>query len=40
MRPWQVCLERKSFSLDFIFGAAKLFTVGCGELFRGFLPAG
>jgi hypothetical protein len=40
MRPWQGCLERKSFSLEIIFGSAKLFTAGCGELFRGFLAVG
>jgi len=32
MRPWQEYLERKSFSPDFIFGAAELFTEGSGEL--------
>ena len=32
MRPWLVCLERKSFSLTFVMGAAELFTEGCGEL--------
>jgi len=34
MRPGQACLERKSFSLDFIFRAAELFTFGCGALAR------
>jgi hypothetical protein len=34
MRPWQACLERKTFSLDFIFRAAELFTFGCGALIR------
>ena len=34
MRPWQACLERKTFSLDFIFRAAELFTFGCGALDR------
>jgi hypothetical protein len=28
------------FSLRIIVGAAKLFTLGCGELFRTFLAAG
>jgi hypothetical protein len=37
MRPWQECLERKSFSLDFIFRAAELFTFGCGALERALL---
>jgi hypothetical protein len=32
MRPWQGCLERKLFSLDFMIGAAELFTEDCGEL--------
>src|SRR3974377_597816 len=32
MRPWQTCLERKTFSLDFIGVAAELFTDDCGEL--------
>jgi hypothetical protein len=32
MRPWRECLERKSFSLDFITGAAELFTEDSGEL--------
>jgi len=32
MRPRQVCLERKTFSSGFIFGAAELFTEACGEL--------
>jgi hypothetical protein len=40
MRPWQQCLERKTFSLTFIFGAAKLFTEGCGELLRALLALG
>jgi hypothetical protein len=38
MRPWLTCLERKSFSPEFIFGAAELFTEACGEL-RGALLA-
>jgi len=37
MRPWRECLERKTFSLNFIFRAAELFTAGCGELFRALL---
>ena len=37
MRPWQECLERKTFSLDFIFRAAELFTFGCGALDRALL---
>jgi hypothetical protein len=40
MRPRQECLERKTFSLHFIVDAAKLFTVGCGELGRALLTAG
>jgi hypothetical protein len=40
MRPEPECLERKSFSLEIIFGAAQLFTVGCGELLRALLAAG
>ena len=32
MRPRQECLERKTFSPDFILDAAELFTEGCGEL--------
>ncbi len=32
MRPWQDCLERKTFRPDFIGGAAELFTEGSGEL--------
>lgn len=32
MRPGQACLERKTFSLDFIFRAAELFTFGSGAL--------
>ena len=31
MPPEGFCLRRKSFSLTFISGSAKLFTVGCGE---------
>jgi len=37
MRPWQACLERKTFSLDFIGGAAELFTEGSEELPRALL---
>jgi hypothetical protein len=40
MRPWRECLERKSFSLDFMTRAAKLFTDSCGELRRGLLVVG
>jgi hypothetical protein len=40
MRPWQGCLERKSFPLHFIFGAAELFTEGCGELLGALLALG
>jgi hypothetical protein len=40
MRPRQACLERKSFSLHFIFGSAKLFTDGCGELLGALLALG
>jgi hypothetical protein len=40
MRPRQGCLERKTFSLDFIFGAAKLFTAGCGEIREEILAGG
>jgi hypothetical protein len=32
MRPWQTYLERKISSANFIFGAAEIFTEGCGEL--------
>jgi hypothetical protein len=34
----EVCLERKTFSPDFIFAAAELFTFGCGALDRALLP--
>jgi len=40
MRPEEVSLGRKSFSLQFILAAAKLFTVGCGELGADALLAG
>lgn len=40
MRPRQGCLERKSFSPDFITGAAELFTEACGELPRALLALG
>lgn len=40
MRPWPECLERKTFSPDFIAAAAELFTEGCGELFEDFLALG
>ncbi len=40
MRPWQGCLERKSFSLDFTSGAAELFTDGCGGLPEALLALG
>ena len=40
MRPRQACLERKTFSPDFIFGAAKLFTAGCGEVWEDLLAVG
>jgi hypothetical protein len=40
MRPWRECLERKSFSLDFIDRAAELFTEDCGELFGALLALG
>jgi hypothetical protein len=40
MRPRQGCLERKTFSLHFIVAAPKLFTAGCGELFRALLTVG
>jgi len=40
MRPGQACLERKTFSPDFIFGAAELFTAGCGELLGALLAVG
>jgi len=39
MPPEEYCLRRKSFSLTFIFGSAKLFTVDCGAAV-GFLAAG
>jgi hypothetical protein len=38
MRPEERCLDRKSFSLQFIDGAAELFTFGGGAL-GGTLPA-
>jgi hypothetical protein len=40
MRPEEGCLGRKSFSREFIFGAAQLFTAGCGELFEALLAIG
>ena len=40
MRPRQECLERKTFSLHFIFGAAELFTEDCGELLGALLALG
>jgi len=40
MRPWQTCLERKTFPLHFTFGAAELFTEGCGELSEALLALG
>jgi hypothetical protein len=40
MRPEEVCLGRKTFSLDFISGAAKLFTAVCGELLLALLASG
>jgi hypothetical protein len=40
MRPEEASLGRKSFSLQFIFGSAKLFTAGCGELGADALLAG
>jgi hypothetical protein len=40
MRPWPECLERKTFSLDFIFRAAELFTEDCGELLGALLAFG
>jgi hypothetical protein len=40
MRPWRTCLERKTFSLDFIVPAAELFTEGCGERVEDFLALG
>jgi hypothetical protein len=40
MRPGKECLGRKSFSLQFIRGAAQLFTVGCAELLPALLAAG
>jgi hypothetical protein len=39
MPPEGFCLRGKTFSLTFIFGSAKLFTVGCGAAV-GFLAAG
>ena len=39
MPPEGFCLRSKSFSLTFIFGSAKLFTVDCGAAV-GFLAAG
>jgi len=40
MRPWRECLERKSLSLDFMNGAAELFTEDCGELLGALLALG
>jgi hypothetical protein len=40
MRPWLECLERKTFSLAFIEGVAKLFTDSCGELLGALLVLG
>jgi hypothetical protein len=40
MRPRRACLERKTFSPDFIFAAAKLFTAGCGEAWEDLLAVG
>ena len=40
MRPRLECLERKSFSLAFIFGSAELFTEDCGKLRVAFLALG
>jgi len=40
MRPRQGCPERKTFSLDFIFGSAELFTEDCGELLEVLLALG
>jgi hypothetical protein len=40
MRPEELCLGRKTFSLQFMFGSAKLFTGGCGERGAGALLAG
>src|SRR5216683_2794285 len=34
MRPEQACLGRESFSPEFMFGAAKLFTSAAGRLLR------
>ena len=39
MRPEEAFLGRKTFSLQFIFASAKLFTAGCGELCAGALLA-
>jgi len=40
MPPWLPCLERKSFSPDFILGAAELFTEDCGEVSGALLALG
>ena len=40
MRPWRECLERKPFTLDFMTGAAELFTEASGELPRALLALG
>jgi hypothetical protein len=40
MRPGQECLERKTFSLDFNFVSAELFTDACGELLGALLVIG
>jgi len=40
MRPGPECLERKTLSLLFIFGAAELFTEDRGELLGALLALG
>ena len=40
LRSNRRCLVRKSFPLEFIFGAAELFTEGCGELLLALLTLG
>jgi len=40
MRPWRECLERKSLSLDFMNGAAELFTEACGKPSEALLALG
>jgi hypothetical protein len=40
MRPETLCLIRKSFSPEFLFESAQLFTAGSDELLRALLVGG